>query len=120
MPTAGRSRNGRDEHGSVITVVPAAAGLLGDLLEAVEAQIKIEFSTGIVALVDAVGDEADDAVAMWKVRAAREAAWTHAEVLWALRATPALRDAFFSRLDSFTGFAGRGLLLPAARLKDRK
>jgi len=32
MPTAGRSRNGRDEHGSVITVVPAAAGQPGDLL----------------------------------------------------------------------------------------
>ena len=92
---------------------------VNDLLEAVEAQIKIEFSTGIVALVDAVGDEADDAVAMWKVRAAREAAWTNAEVLWALRAAPALRDAFFSRLDRFTGFAGRGLLLPAAPLKDR-
>ncbi len=30
MPTAGRSRNGRDEHGSVVTVVPAAAGLLDD------------------------------------------------------------------------------------------
>ena len=73
-----------------------------------------------MALVDAAGGDADDAVAMWKVRAAREAAWTNAEVLWALRATPALRDAFFSRLDSFTGFAGRGLLLPAAPLANRK
>jgi hypothetical protein len=87
---------------------------VNDLLEAVEGQIKSEFSTGIVALVDAAGGEADDAVAMWKVRAAREAAWTNAEVLWALRPTPALRDAFFSRLDRFTGFAGRGLLVPAA------
>ncbi len=85
---------------------------VNDLLEAVEAQIKPEFATGVVALVDAAGGEADDAIAMWNVRAARQAAWTHAEVLWALRDTPALHDTFFSRLDSFTGFAGRGLLLP--------
>ncbi len=87
------------------------------LLEAVEAQIKPEFATGVVAVVDAAGGEADDAVAMWNVRAARQAAWTHAEVLWELRDRPALHDAFFSRLDSFTGFAGRGLLVPVgARL----
>jgi len=89
------------------------------LLEAVEAEIKSEFSTGIVAVVDAAGGEADDAVAMWKVRRAREAAWTNAEVLWALRKTPGLRDAFFARLDGFTGFAGRGLLLPAAPPRHR-
>lgn len=89
-------------------------GRVNDLLEAVEGQIKIAYSTGIVALVDAAGGNADDVLAMWKVRQARETAWTHAEVLWALRATPSLRDAFFSRLDSFTGFAGRGLLLPIA------
>ena len=86
---------------------------VNDLLEEVESQIKVEFSTGIVAVVDAAGGQADDIVAMWKVRAAREAAWTNAEVLWALRATPLLRQSFFSRLDSFTGFAGRGLLIPA-------
>ena len=86
---------------------------VNDLLEAVEADVKSQFSTGIVAVIDAAGGDVDDAVAMWKVRAAREAAWTNAEVLWALKEKPVLRDAFFSRLDSFTGFAGRGLLLPA-------
>jgi hypothetical protein len=53
------------------------------------------------------------------VRAAREAAWTNAEVLWTLRPSPALHDAFFARLDRLTGFAGRGLLLPAVELKIR-
>ena len=91
-------------------------GKVNDLLESVEAEIKVEFSTGVVALVDQVGGDADDAVAMWNVRAAREAAWTNAEVLWALEPSPALSRAFFSRLDSFTGFAGRGLLVrPAVR-----
>jgi hypothetical protein len=85
---------------------------VNDLLAAVEAEVKVEFATGLVAIVDAAGGELDDTVAMWNVRAAREAAWTNAEVLWALRATPPLRDRFFMRLDRFTGFAGRGLLVP--------
>ena len=93
---------------------------VNDVLEAVEAQIKVEFATGIVALVDSAAGDVDDAVAMWNVRAAREAAWTHAEVLWTLRGSPALYDAFFTRLDRFTGFAGRGLLLPAVPLNARK
>ena len=92
---------------------------VNDLLETVEAQIKVEFSTGIVGLVDSAAGDVDDAVAMWKVRAARETAWTNAEVLWALRTSPALRDAFFARLDSFTGFAGRGLLVGRRSASDR-
>jgi hypothetical protein len=93
---------------------------VNDLLEAVEAQIKVEFSTGLVARIDAAGGETDDAVAMWKVRAARETAWTHAEVLWALRSAVRLREAFFSRLDRLTGFAGRGLLIPTTVLSSTR
>ena len=89
-------------------------GRINDLLESVEAQIKADFSTGVVALIDAAAGDTDDAVAMWKVRAAREAAWTNAEVMWTLRATPRLGDTFFARLDGLTGFAGRGMLLPVA------
>ena len=115
----------RDLPAGIVATYEAAGGAPGpsgarrddfvkvnDLLEMVETQIKGEFSTGIVALVDSVAGEVDDAVAMWNVRAAREAAWTNAEVLWTLRGSPALHDAFFARLDRFTGFAGRGLLLP--------
>jgi hypothetical protein len=50
---------------------------------------------------------------MWKVRSAREAARTHGEVLWHLRDAPLLGREFLARLDSLTGFASRGLLLPA-------
>ncbi len=89
------------------------------LLEAVEGQIRGEFSTGLIMMIDVAAGSFDDAVAMWKVRAARAAAWTNAEVLWALRPAPALRQAFFSRLDSFAGFAGRGLLVPTPQLTDR-
>jgi hypothetical protein len=93
---------------------------VNDLLEAVEARIRPEFSTGVLMAVDAVCGDVDNAIAMWKVRAARATAWTNAEVLWALRATPALSHAFFSRLDSFTGFAGRGLLVPTALVTELK
>ena len=89
------------------------------LLEAVEEEIRGEFSTGVVALVDAAAGTVDQAIAMWKVRRAREAAWTNAEVLWTLRRTPTLRDAFFARLDGLTGFAGRGLLIPHTGLSAR-
>ena len=89
-------------------------GRVNDLLETVESQIKAGYSTGLVALVDAVAGTTDDAVAMFKVRAAREAAWTNAEVLWTLRPAPRLSANFFSKLDSFTGFAGRGMLKPVA------
>ena len=87
---------------------------VNDLLEAVESQIKVVYSTRIVGLVDVAAGTTDDALAMFNVRAAREAAWTNAEVLWTLRATPRLSANFFSRLDSFTGFAGRGLLKAVA------
>jgi hypothetical protein len=84
------------------------------LLEAVEAQIKAEFATGIVATVDALTAPVDDRLAIWSVRAARDTAWTNAEVLWALKPTPPLQQDYFDRLDRFTGFAARGLLAPLA------
>jgi hypothetical protein len=82
------------------------------LLERVEEQVRTDFSIGLVAVVDEFAGRLDDVVAMWKVRAARDAAWTNAQVLWTLRHTPHLRSAFFEKLDGLTGLAGRGLLLP--------
>lgn len=82
------------------------------ILEAVEDKIKTVFAVGLVGVVDAAAGRADDVAAMWSIRAARDAAWTHAELLWHLRNLPLLRNQFFTTLDEFTGFAGRGLLLP--------
>ena len=82
------------------------------ILERVEAEVKTEFTVGVVGAVDRLGGPVDDAVAMWKVRAARSAAWTNAQVLWELRGVPLLRDRFFGKLDSLVGMTGRGLLLP--------
>lgn len=85
---------------------------VNDILERVEAEVKTEFTVGLVGAIDRVGGSVDDAVAMWKVRAARKAAWTNAQVLWGLRGLPRLRDRFFDRLDGLVGMTGRGLLLP--------
>jgi hypothetical protein len=82
------------------------------ILERVEEEVKREFAIGIIGVVDELGHEMDDEVAMWKVRKARAAAWTNARVLWTLRDIPALRDDFFRRLDGLVGLASRGLLLP--------
>ena len=87
---------------------------VNEILATVEDQVKADFATGILAAVDVATGGLDDILAMWNVRAARDAAWTHAEVLWDLRASPSLRAAFFDSLDRLTGFAGRGLLVHSA------
>jgi hypothetical protein len=84
------------------------------ILETVEGQIKQEFATGVIATVDALTAPVDDRLATFSVRAARDTAWTNAQVLWALKPTPALQQDYFDRLDRFTGFAARGLLAPLA------
>ena len=85
---------------------------VNDILEQVEQEVRQEFAVGVLGVIDRLGGPVDNAVAMWKVRAARRAAWTNAQVLWALRGVPRLRDRFFTRLDSLVGMTGRGLLVP--------
>lgn len=54
----------------------------------------------------------EDAVASFSVCAAREAAWNNAEMLWALRPVPPVRDRALETLDGMTAFAGKALLAP--------
>jgi hypothetical protein len=86
--------------------------LVNDLLERTEERVKAEFATGALGHVERSLGDVDDAVAMWKVSRARDAAWTNAETLWALRGAPAVRAEFAATLDRLVGFAGRGLLRP--------
>lgn len=55
----------------------------------------------------------EDTLAAWSVSAAREAAWTNAEVLWNLRASAALTNRYQDMLDGLTAVAGKALLVPA-------
>jgi hypothetical protein len=87
---------------------------INPLLELVEGRIKAELVTDALAHFDVALGELDDVIAMWKVERAREAAWTNAEALWAIRRLPRLRAEFLETHDRLVGFAGRGLLRPLA------
>ena len=54
----------------------------------------------------------ENAVAAFGVTAAREAAWNHAEILWAVRAAPGLSARTLSTLDGMTAVIGKALLVP--------
>ena len=82
------------------------------LLEVTEARVKAWLAAGVVGVADRRLGRVDDAIAMWNVSRARDAAWTNGEALWALREVPELHDAFLLSLDRLVGFAGRGLLAP--------
>src|SRR5436305_1080322 len=76
------------------------------LLERVEERIKSSYLTGWVASLDRILHRVhrlDDVVAMWDVRVAREAAWTNAETLWAVRDDADTRADFVRTLDRTVG-----------------
>ncbi len=87
---------------------------VNDLLEEAEARVKADFTLGAVGEIDRSFGDVDDAVAMWKISRARDAAWANAEALWALRGVPEVRAQYVAALDRLVGFAGRGLLRPVA------
>ena len=93
---------------------------VNDVLERVEAELRPLVSTGVISDIDLALGDLDTVLAMWKVRNAREAAWTNGEVVWHLRGIPRLRREYLGRLDHMVGFAGRGLLVPRLPLaRDR-
>ncbi len=92
------------------------------LLADVEPRIKRLYLTGWLGLLDRAVHRfhrIDDIAAMWNVERARDAAWTNAHALWALRDEPKLAAEFLATLDRMTGMAGRGLLIPADSMLQR-
>ena len=85
---------------------------VNDVLERVEVELQPVLSTGVIAAIDSALGDLDTILAMWKVRHARDTAWTNGEVVWHLRTAPHLRSDYLARLDRMVGFAGRGLLAP--------
>jgi hypothetical protein len=89
---------------------------VNDLLAAVEDEVKSQYLTGWLRTLDRLVhrvDRIDDVVAMWNVRRARDAAWTNAQALWAIRDDETLSGDYLATLDRMVGLAGRGLLVPA-------
>jgi hypothetical protein len=87
---------------------------INPLLRVVEGRVKQELVTEALRDFDVALGDVDDMIAMWNVERAREAAWTHAEALWAIRSMSDLRDQLVETLDRLVGFGGRGLLRPLA------
>jgi hypothetical protein len=86
------------------------------LLAQVEQRVKRSYVTGWLSVVDRLVHRVhriDDVVAMWNVARARDAAWTNAQALWALRGDAALESEFLATLDRMVGLASRGFLIPA-------
>lgn len=54
----------------------------------------------------------EDTLGAWSVAAAREAAWTNAEVLWEFDGMPMLYGRVMSGIDGLTTVAGKALLVP--------
>jgi len=86
---------------------------VNEVLEVAEKRAIDEIATGLLRDVEKALGRIDNIVAMWSIKHARDTAWTNAEVLWSLRGNRFLYGAFAQTMDRMTGFAGRGLLLPA-------
>lgn len=85
---------------------------VNSILGRTEAQTKRWLLTGAIKELDHEVAPVDDAVAIWSIERARDAAWIRAEVLWHLRDHKTLTDAYLAALDATVGMEGRALLLP--------
>ncbi|MFF7950979.1 DUF5995 family protein [Streptomyces griseorubiginosus] len=83
---------------------------VGDLLVSLEERIREELMPGPDVLQ--VADPLTHLLGAWSLDRARDATWTAARALWALRGLPDVAEEFTERLDTAVGFAGRMLLTP--------
>jgi hypothetical protein len=86
---------------------------INSVLANVEAKMEQQYVAGWLRRIEQLlpwVHHLDDVVAMWDVARARDAAWTNAQALWALRNDAGLAADYLTTLDRMVGFAGRGLL----------
>ena len=81
---------------------------VNDILEAVEKDIKAPLSDPFIAEVDTAFGTADDFLALWSIRHARDQAWERARIMQHVPGKEL--DGLFDRI---VGFAGNLLLGPA-------
>jgi hypothetical protein len=81
---------------------------INDILEAVEKDIKAPLSDPFIAEVDTAFGTADDFLALWSIRHARDQAWERARIMQHVQGKEL--DGLFDRI---VGFAGNLLLGPA-------
>ncbi|MGW7208612.1 DUF5995 family protein [Streptomyces sp. NPDC054837] len=83
---------------------------VGDLLVSLEERIREDLMPGPDLLQ--IADPLTHLLGAWSLERARDATWTAARALWALRGLPDVAGEFRERLDTAVGFAGRMLLTP--------
>ncbi|NUP23831.1 MAG: hypothetical protein HOZ81_48815 [Streptomyces sp.] len=83
---------------------------VGDLLVSLEERIREELMPGPDLLQ--IADPLTHLLGSWSLERARDATWSTARALWALRGLPDVAGEFTERLDAAVGFAGRMLLTP--------
>ncbi|WP_203634328.1 DUF5995 family protein [Streptomyces sp. SID10815] len=83
---------------------------VGDLLAALEERVREELMPGPDLLQ--IADPLTHLLSAWSLERARDAAWSSARALWALRRLPDVAEEFAQRLDAAVGFAGRMMLTP--------
>ncbi|WP_189589346.1 DUF5995 family protein [Streptomyces massasporeus] len=84
--------------------------MVGDLLLSLEERIREDLMPGPDLF--RIADPLTHLLGSWSLDRARDAAWTAARALWALRELPDVAGEFTERLDTAVGFAGRMLLTP--------
>jgi Family of unknown function (DUF5995) len=87
---------------------------VNNILETVEAQVKLILATGIVGEIDENLGNLDDILAFWGVTAARDTAWANAEILWSVRNNSFLRKIKIGATDNITSALGRALIIPVS------
>ncbi|MFJ7149796.1 DUF5995 family protein [Streptomyces sp. NPDC100445] len=85
---------------------------VGDLLASLEERVREELMPGPDLLQ--IADPLTHLLGSWSLERARDATWTAARALWALRDCGEVAEEFADRLDAAVGFAGRMLLTPLA------
>ncbi|MFJ3671655.1 DUF5995 family protein [Streptomyces sp. NPDC090106] len=83
---------------------------VGDLLVSLEERIREDLMPGPDLLQ--IADPLTHLLGAWSLDRARDATWTAARALWALRGLPDVAEEFRERLDTAVGFASRMLLTP--------
>lgn len=81
------------------------------IMKETEAQTKRWLLTNAIKELDHAVAPVDDTAAVWSIEAAREAAWVHSEVLWHLRESSELTNAYMGVLDRTVAMENRALLL---------
>jgi hypothetical protein len=86
--------------------------LVDGLIGTVETQVASWFETGLIAdIEDVTPEKTGEAIALWSIVAARDVAWDHAKVLWALRDAGPIRETYLDALACSSELAARAMLV---------